>query len=108
MSKDIENKMIESEDKTVFIYAIPAEGARIPVAAMKIKASDLPIQLTLDDSKAMNPQMKISNYENVHVFAVISNLGTPGIKTGDFKGQLDNLAVSTTDTVNIIIDTIVP
>lgn len=108
MSTDIENKMIASEDKTVFVYAIPAEGARIPVAAMKLKASDLPTKLILDDSKAMNPQMKISNYENVHVFAVISNLGTPGIKTGDFKGQLDNLAVNTTDTVNIIIDTIVP
>ena len=107
ISTEIHNKLIEQSDKTVFIYAIPADGPRMPVAAVKMMASDLPTRIVLDDSRAMNPQMKISNFEQVNLFAVISQQGTPGIKPGDYQGQLNNIAVSERETINIVIDTLV-
>lgn len=107
ISTEIHNKLIEQSDKTVFIYAIPADGPRMPLAAVKMMASDLPTRIVLDDSRAMNPQMKISNFEQVNLFAVISQQGTPGIKPGDYQGQLNNIAVSERETINIVIDTLV-
>lgn len=107
ISEKIHNKLIEQGDKTVFIYAIPADGPRMPVAAVKMMASDLPTRIVLDDSRAMNPQVKISNFEQVHLFAVISQQGTPGIKPGDYQGQLNSIAVNTSAPIDIVIDTIV-
>lgn len=107
ISEKIHNKLIEQGDKTVFIYAIPADGPRMPVAAVKMMASDLPTRIVLDDSRAMNPQVKISNFEQVHLFAVISQQGTPGIKPGDYQGRLNNIAVNTSTPIDIVIDTIV-
>jgi cytochrome c-type biogenesis protein CcmH len=107
ISEKIHNKLIEQGDKTVFIYAIPADGPRMPVAAVKMMASDLPTRIVLDDSRAMNPQVKISNFEQVHLFAVISQQGTPGIKPGDYQGRLNNIAVNTSTPIDIVINTIV-
>lgn len=108
LSEEIEQAMIESADKTVFIYAIPASGPRMPVAAVKVQASDLPLTVVLDDSRAMNPQMKISNFEQVHVFAVISQQGTPGIKSGDYTGRIDNINVNNSDDIDVVINTVTP
>ncbi|MGJ8692256.1 MAG: c-type cytochrome biogenesis protein CcmI [Thalassotalea sp.] len=106
IAPDILEQLSGMADKIVFIYAVPANGTRMPVAAVKLSASDLPTSIVLDDARAMNPQMKISNFDKVNVFAVISMQGTPGIKAGDFKGQQDNIVVQDNVTVNLVIDTV--
>jgi cytochrome c-type biogenesis protein CcmH len=110
MSETIKNQLIQGDDKTVFIYAVSADAkhGRMPVAAVKLKASDLPVTVVLDDSKAMTPQAKISDVPAIHIYAVISASGSVGIKSGDFKAESLNTDVLLTEPVSLLIDTIVP
>lgn len=108
ISDEILAKLSDGEDKVVFIYAVPAEGGRMPVAAVKMMASDLPADIVLNDSKAMSPQMKLSDVSSVNVYAVVSKLGGAGIKTGDFKAELTDIKVLPNADVDLVIDAEVP
>lgn len=107
ISSEIQGKLIEGNDPIVFIYAIPVDGPRIPVAAVKMNVSALPATVSLNDSNAMNPAMTISRFENVTVFAVISHSGSPGIQPGDFQGKINQLDIRRNNSVNIVINTVV-
>ena len=91
LAQSVQNALMASDDKTVFIYAIAANGPRMPLAAVKIKASDLPIRIILDDTQAMTPQMRLSSVDKVHIYAVVSMQGSVGIKSGDFKAEMLNI-----------------
>lgn len=88
LSPSVQEELMSSDDKIVFVYAIAANGPRMPLAAVKIKASDLPISIVLDDTQAMTPQMRLSSVDKVHIYAVVSMQGSVGIKPGDFKAQV--------------------
>jgi cytochrome c-type biogenesis protein CcmH len=72
---------------TVFIFARAAEGPRMPLAIVKKQVSDLPFTFQLDDSTAMSPQMKLSNFADVVVGARISKSGQATPTAGDLTGQ---------------------
>jgi cytochrome c-type biogenesis protein CcmH len=110
LSAEILEKLAQGNDKTVFIYAIPAdsERGRMPLAAVKLLASDLPITIILNDSSAMTPQAKLSDVDRVHLYAVVSATGGAGIKSGDFKAELNDIAVNTKEALNLIVSTVVP
>ena len=72
---------------TVFIFARAAEGPRMPLAIVKRSAAELPIEFTLDDSMAMSPQMKLSNFARVIVGARISRSGNATPQSGDLRGE---------------------
>ena len=107
LSDDMAEQLAQGDDRVVFVYAIPTTGQRMPLAAVKIMASDLPKTVVLNNSQAMTPQMTISSVEQVHLFAVASKLGGAGIKPGDFKAQQKDIAVNSTDTVKLVIDSLV-
>ncbi|WP_371188251.1 c-type cytochrome biogenesis protein CcmI [Thalassotalea maritima] len=107
LADNIIERLQQEDDKVVFIYAVASAGPRMPLAAMKIRASDLPTSITLDDSLAMTPQMALSSAEQVNVYAVVSQSGTPGQKPGDYVGQATQITLSEQDSVNLIIDTVV-
>ncbi len=75
-----------SPDDTVFIYARAASGPRMPLAIVKSTVSALPLQFSLDDASAMNPQMKLSAFDQVVVVARVSKSGTPAPQKGDLEG----------------------
>jgi cytochrome c-type biogenesis protein CcmH len=77
---------------TVFIFARAAEGPRMPLAILKRKASELPIEFTLDDSMAMSPEMKLSNFASVVLGARISKSGDAMPQSGDLQGQVGPLS----------------
>ncbi|MBA6262919.1 c-type cytochrome biogenesis protein CcmI [Colwellia sp. Bg11-12] len=110
LSDEILAKLSQEDDRTVFIYAIPADTSRgrMPLAAVKLLASDLPITIILNDSRAMTPQAKLSDVDTVHIYAVVSALGGAGIKSGDFKAELNDVAISTTEPLNLVVSSIVP
>jgi len=92
---------------TLFIFARAAKGQKAPLAALRKQVKDLPLQFTLDDSMAMQPEMGISNFDQVVVLARVS-------KSGDAKGQSGDLEGSTgairpgSKGLNIVIDSVVP
>jgi cytochrome c-type biogenesis protein CcmH len=110
LSDEIQTLLSQGDDKTVFIYAISADTSRgrMPLAAVKLVASDLPITIVLNDASAMTPQAKLSDVDTVHIYAVVSASGGAGIKSGDFKAELNNVAVTTTEQLNLVISNIVP
>lgn len=90
--------------QTIFIYAIALEGPRMPLAAVKLTASQLPLSIRLDDSRAMTPNAKISQHQQVRLFAVISKSGSPGIKPGDLHGMIEKAQLNAKQPYTLIID----
>ena len=107
LSDEVYQQMIQGEDKIVFIYATPTDGQRMPVAALKLKASDLPTTVVLNDARAMTPQAKLSSVDSVHIYAVVSKQGGAGIKPGDFKAERLGVPVNTTTPVQLVVDHLV-
>jgi len=108
LSPQFQQAIEQGDDKTIFVYAIPADGRRMPLAAMRIKASDLPITIELTNAQAMSPQFNLASAKTVHILAIISQQGTAGVKSGDYKAELKNIAVSTTKALNLEINQLVP
>lgn len=108
LAPNVQKALANGEDKTVFIYAIAADGPRMPLAAVKIKASDLPISIVLDDGQAMTPQMRLSSVDKVHIYAVVSMQGSVGIKSGDFKAQALNIDTQEKNAIKMEISIAVP
>jgi cytochrome c-type biogenesis protein CcmH len=74
-------------DDTVFIYAT-APDSRMPLAIVRIKASELPYQFVLDDSKAMNPQVHLSDVPLVVVRARVSRSGQAQAQADDLSAEI--------------------
>ena len=70
----------------VFVLARPAKGARMPLAAVRIKGKELPYTFTFDDSMAMSPENKLSDFSEVVVAARVSKSGNVMPESGDFEG----------------------
>jgi cytochrome c-type biogenesis protein CcmH len=81
----------------VFIYARPADGARMPVALLKKKASDLPMDFVLDDTNAMVQGMELSRLKQVVLVARISASGNVTPAPGDWQAVTAPVAVGQKD-----------
>lgn len=94
-------------DATVFLFARPVGGKGPPVAAIKARAGSLPLDFELNDSMAMNPQMKLSDHQEVAITARISVSGQPAATSGDLEGTLSPVKLGSKD-VKLVIDTVRP
>ena len=95
-------------EDTVFIYARATQGPRMPLAIVRKQVKDLPVTVTLDDSQAMMPAMKLSNFEQVVVGARISKSGNAMPQSGDLQGSLSPVATQTSEKIEIKISSKVP
>ncbi|HZX30472.1 MAG TPA: c-type cytochrome biogenesis protein CcmI [Rhodocyclaceae bacterium] len=75
-----------SPGDTVFVFARAEDGPRIPLAMMKKTVADLPLRFTLDDSMAMAPNFRLSQYPKVVVGARVSKSGDAMPRPGDLEG----------------------
>jgi cytochrome c-type biogenesis protein CcmH len=83
-----ELKGLVSPTDTVFVYATPVSGSRMPVAIVRTTADKLPLDFVLDDSTAMNPSVKLSSMEEVTVRVRISKSGQTTAQAGDLGVSL--------------------
>lgn len=97
-----------SAGDTVFIFARAVEGPPMPLAAVRKQVRDLPITVTLDDSMAMMPQMKLSNYAKVLVGARISRSGNVQTQSGDLTGEVNNIATTSNENIKLTISQRIP
>ncbi len=91
---------------TLFIFARAANGPRMPLAILRVSASELPKTFTLDDSMAMSPTMKLSDFPQVVVSARVSKSGTATPQSGDLATTIGPVPPGTKD-LKLILDTIV-
>ena len=82
-------------EDTLFVFARGPDGKGMPLAILRKKVKDLPLQFTLDDSLAMSPAAKISGAGSVVVSARISKTGDALPQAGDLSGQTGPVDVGT-------------
>lgn len=70
----------------LYIFARAAKGPTMPLAIVRRAAKELPLTVTLDDSMAMVPEMKLSSVQNIVVGARIAKSGDAIAKPGDLEG----------------------
>ncbi|UUD64050.1 c-type cytochrome biogenesis protein CcmI [Pseudomonas seleniipraecipitans] len=87
---------------TVFVFARAASGPPMPLAVKRLTVADLPAQVSLSDSDAMMPELKLSAFDQVQLVARISRAGDA--KSGEWIGQGEPLANTTQAVQRLIID----
>lgn len=87
---------------TVFVFARAASGPPMPLAVKRLSVADLPAQVSLSDSDAMMPELKLSSFDQVQLVARISRAGDA--KSGEWIGQGQPLASTTQAVQRLIID----
>ncbi|MFN7122106.1 MAG: c-type cytochrome biogenesis protein CcmI [Hydrogenophaga sp.] len=92
---------------TLFVFARPVQGPRMPLAVMRVAATAGPLPFSLDDSQAMAPELRISMHEQVVVEARISRTGQAMPQSGDLQGSSGPVA-SNSAQLQIKIDSVVP
>jgi len=85
-------KEVKPED-TVFVFARPAEGSRMPLAMLRKQVKDLPFQFVLDDSTAMSPATRLSQAGRVVVGARVTKSANAAPLKGDLAGHSGPVSV---------------
>ncbi len=80
-------------EDTVFIFARALQGSKAPLAIQRRQVKDLPLELTLDDSMAMSPALRLSTVSQVIVGARVSKSGNAMPQPGDLQGLTPAVAV---------------
>jgi cytochrome c-type biogenesis protein CcmH len=95
-----------SPEDTLFVYARAAGGPPMPLAVLRRRARDLPLEFSLDDSMAMAPGMALSAHPSVVVTARISRSGSATPQPGDLQGASPPVP-SDVAGVEVVIDSVV-
>ncbi len=87
---------------TVFVFARAVSGPPMPLAVKRLTVADLPATVSLSDADAMTPQLRLSNFEQVRLFARISRDGNA--TRGEWQGSSEPLALGNDGAVKLTID----
>lgn len=78
-------------DDQLFVFARAEDGQRMPLAATRAKAGDLPLAFRLDDSMALPGGRKLSEFKTVSVEARIAKAGKAQSSSGDLFGSVSGV-----------------
>lgn len=105
ISDDLKAQLEEGD--AVFILAKAISGPVMPLAAVRLMAKDLPLEVSLNDSQGMVPGLALSKFEEVQVIARVAKGGQPMASAGDLQGIISPVIVKDDGTVTLVIDQIV-
>lgn len=94
-------------DDVVFVFARAGEGSRMPLAAVRATAADLPLRFRLDDSMSLAGGRKLSEFKTVSVEARVARAGQAQSSSGDLFGVLDGVSPGSSD-LRLVIDRVQP
>lgn len=92
----------------LFLYAKAESGPPMPLAVQRLPGQALPADLTLDDSMAMAPALRLSAFERYVVTARLSAGGGAQAQSGDLEGTLHAARSDSGKPLELRIDHVVP
>jgi cytochrome c-type biogenesis protein CcmH len=92
----------------VYVFAKAVQGPPMPLAVLRVPAAQLPADVLLDDTMAMAPQLRLSQFDRYTVTARISRSGGAQAQSGDLEGSLAAVRDAGTAALNLSIDHVVP
>jgi hypothetical protein len=105
LSPDLKDKVGLGD--TVFIFARADQGPRMPLAILRVQVKDLPVAVSLDDSMAMAPNLRISDFPRVVVGARVSRTGSANPQAGDVEGYGPVVETNTNSPIQVVINRVV-
>ncbi|KZN65161.1 hypothetical protein N473_00910 [Pseudoalteromonas luteoviolacea CPMOR-1] len=92
----IDDKLVSQlpDNATLFVFAKAANGPRMPLAVQKLTVFNLPLVVTLNDSMAMLPDLKLSNFKEVVITARISVDDSVMTQAGELEGNSDVITLN--------------
>jgi len=91
-------------DEVLFVFAKAEAGPRMPLAVFSVKYRDFDGKISLSDTDAMRPELKLSHFEKIRVTARLSKTGSAIASEGDYEGSSDVLSKPYPDVVNVLIN----
>ena len=89
---------------TVFVFAKAAQGPPMPLAIMRLTASQLPASVTLTDGMGMVPNLTLSQFPQIVLGARISKSGNAMAQPGDLQTLSAAMTTAQTEPVQLTID----
>lgn len=106
LAADLQQKA--GPNDVVYIFArAPPGGPPMPLAIIKAQVKDLPVSFKLDDSDAIMPSAKLSDFTHAVIGARISKSGDAMAHSGDLQG-MSQVVTTGAKGVNVVINTVVP
>ena len=87
----------------LYVYARSNTGDRMPVAAVRRSAGELPLELVLDDRSSLMGTSVLSDYNTVTLSAHISRTGDAIRRPGDLASESIPVDLTTTDHITLMI-----
>ena len=103
---NIDQRLMARVDRnaTLFIYAKAADAPGPPLAVMRTTANNWPVAFRLDDSMAMVPSRKLSQFDKVVIEARISHSGQAAPASGDLYVTSDVLRPAAAKKLALVIN----
>ena len=92
------------DQQTVFIYAQALNGPKMPLAIVRKQVADLPVSVDLNDTLAMQPNMRLADFKQLRIIARISKSGTAMPQPGDFVGSIELKVPPDEQAVGVVIN----
>lgn len=94
-------------DDTLYVFARPAEGSRMPLAVLRARVADLPMKFRLDDSNSLPGGQKLSAAASVVLEARITKGGIAQTTSGDLVGTLKSIKPGSKG-LRLVVDQVQP
>lgn len=96
-----------TQGMTLYIYAKVPNAPGPPLAVSKVAAGSWPARFVLDDSQAMLPDRRLSDFQTVIIEARLSKSGQAIAATGDLQGRSVEVNTRAAKPVNVKIDQVI-